>query len=80
MDGAGAQVGGSVGEGFVVEGGAMFGDGYQGAYLGAGVGVGTPVGVSGYVTNTNTRAINAPETVRQIREFIESLGLISGPC
>lgn len=59
LAGAGAQTGVDGVEGVVFESGAMFGDGYQGAYGGFGAGIGTPIGASGYGTYTfNAFVIN----------------------
>ena len=51
--GLGGQVGGTVGEGLVLEGGFVTGQDYTGLYFGGGIGAGVaPLATYGFVTNT----------------------------
>ncbi|MFC3851773.1 RHS repeat domain-containing protein [Salinispirillum marinum] len=54
LRGIGTQFGIEAGDGFVIEGGHMAGEGYHGIYGGYGAGIGVPVGAHAYLTRTST--------------------------
>ncbi len=71
LEGAGTQGMIDGGEGVIVEGGVMAGEGYRGIATGGGIGVGSPVGGSGLVTNTETiGAVNLPEVAEKVGDAL----------
>ncbi|PCJ34065.1 MAG: hypothetical protein COA75_14205, partial [Cellvibrionales bacterium] len=78
LEGPGSQAGMDGGEVLVIEGGAIFGQGFSGWYAGYGAGFGSPVGASGYVTDTNTLLAFNP--FKSYEEFIRWLEELSNEC